>query len=408
MTTTRILGELRNLMKNLKIDGKAVQAYIIPSSDAHGSEYLSEKDKRRQFISGFTGSAGTALVTQDNALLWTDGRYFLQASQQLDSNWKLMKDGLDETPSLSAWLIKNMPPSSIVGVDATLYEEDLFINLENSLSYSTLQLKNIEPNLVDIVWSTNRPKLECNELLKVDLNHCGRRLGEKLRLIRAQMDEKNSYSIVATSLDEIAWLLNLRSSDIPFNTVFFSYCIITKSSLQLYIDLNRLTDEIRSYLLNEEPNIEFFEYDSFFQEFQNFYKNEFLNDQQRKASKIWLCPRSSHMLHSLVDEKYLHKEISYLTKLKIIKNKDEISASKFVHIKDSAVLCEFWHWIENQMKNYESLGEDFNEFNVAKYLDSLRMNTSGCLKPSFETICSSRCRFERGKTKIIFIYLSWC
>jgi Xaa-Pro aminopeptidase len=384
-TTTRILSELRNLMRN-----KAVQAYIIPSSDAHGSEYLSEKDKRRQFITGFTGSAGTAVVTQDNALLWTDGRYFLQASQQLDSNWKLMKDGLEDTPSLSSWLIKNMPPSSIVGIDSTLYEEDLFINLENSLSsLSTIQLKNIEPNLIDIVWSKNRPKLECNELLKVDLSHCGRSLSEKLILIRTQMNEKNAYAIVATSLDEIAWLLNLRSSDIPFGTVFFSYCIITNTGLQLFINLNRLTDDIRSYLLNQEANIEFFEYESFFSEFQNFYKNEFLNDQIRKTSKIWLCPRSSHMLHSLVDDKYLHKEISYLTKLKIIKNQNEIEASKYVHIKDSAVLCEFWHWIEKLMENYDSLGDDFNEFNVAKYLDTLRMNTSGCLKPSFETICSS-------------------
>ena len=392
MATTRILSELRNLMKNFKIEGKSIQAYIIPSSDAHGSEYLSEKDKRRQFITGFTGSAGTALVTQDNALLWTDGRYFLQASQQLDTNWKLMKEGLEDTPSLSSWLIKNIPGSSVVGIDSTLYEEDLFVSLENALSYSTLELKSVEPNLVDIVWSANRPKLECNQLLKVDLSYCGRKLSEKLKLIRDQMNEKKSYAVVVTSLDEIAWLLNLRSSDIPFNTVFFSYCIITKNGLQLFINMNRLTDDIRSYLLNEEPNIEFFEYDIFYQEFRSFYTNEFLVEQKKSAhdSKIWLCPRSNHMLHSLVDEKYLHKEISYLTRLKIIKNKNEIEASKQCHIKDSAVLCEFWHWIENKMKDYSNLGEDFNEFNVAQYVDSLRMNTSGCFKPSFETICSSK------------------
>ena len=234
MASTKILAELRNLMRNVKVDGKAIQAYIIPSSDAHGSEYLSEKDKRRQFITGFTGSAGTALVTHDNALLWTDGRYFLQASQQLDSNWKLMKEGFEDTPNLSLWLIKNMPPSSIVGVDATLYEEDLYVNLENALSYSSIELKHVEPNFIDLIWSTNRPQLESNQLLKVDLNHCGRRMSEKLKLIRNQMEEKNVFATVVTSLDEIAWLLNLRSSDIPFNMVFFSYCVITKTGLNLW------------------------------------------------------------------------------------------------------------------------------------------------------------------------------
>ncbi len=148
-----------------------------------------------------------------------------------------------------------------------------------------------------------------------------------------------------------------------------------------------MNNGIRSYLLSEEQNIEFFEYDCFYTQFENFYRNDFLSNEINM--KIWLCPRSNHLLHSMVDEKYLLKEISYLNKLKVIKNKNEIEASKSVHVKDSAVLCEFFYWIENQMKHYDSLGEDFNEYNVAQFVDSLRLNASGCLKPSFETICSS-------------------
>lgn len=155
--TIKILNHLRALMKEVRIgetDPSGLSAYIVPSSDSHSSEYISERDKRREFVSGFSGSAGTAVVTQDRALLWTDGRYFLQATQELDeSQWQLMRDGLPETPSIGDWLCRNLPPSSVVGIDTTLYQEDLYVSLASKLRENRLGLYHTKQNLVDLVWS---------------------------------------------------------------------------------------------------------------------------------------------------------------------------------------------------------------------------------------------------------------
>lgn len=306
-----------------------------------------------------------------------------------------MKEGLEETPSLSAWLIKNMPPSSIIGVDATLYEEELYLNLESSLKNSNLTLLHVNRNLIDVIWSDEQPKLELKPLLKVQLDHCGKSTKDKLKQLRDNMNAKNVYSIVVTALDDIAWLLNLRSSDIPYNMVFFSYLIITKTSLKLFIHQNRLNNDIKSYLRNEEEYIQFYEYDEFYKIFEEFYKNEYLNyikEQEKnnqQIEKIWLTPNSNHAIHSIVNYKHRHLEASFINRLKVIKNKQEIEASKQVHIKDSAALCEFFYWIETKIEEKAYDNEEFNEYNVGKYIDSLRMNEYGCIKPSFETICSS-------------------
>lgn len=159
--TTKILTHLRALMKEVRVGGESnndssggLTAYIVPSADAHSSEYLSERDKRRQFVSGFTGSSGTAVITLDRALLWTDGRYFLQAQQELDeSQWELMRDGLAETPSIGEWLSRNLPSSSVIGIDSTLYQEDYYLTLDSKIRESRLQLFHTKQNLVDLVWS---------------------------------------------------------------------------------------------------------------------------------------------------------------------------------------------------------------------------------------------------------------
>lgn len=154
--TAKILNQLRSLMKEVRVGDNinGISAYIVPSADAHSSEYLSERDKRRQFVSGFTGSAGTAVITLDRALLWTDGRYFLQAQQELDeSQWQLMRDGLPETPSIGDWLNRNLPPTSVVGIDTTLYQEDFYLTLDTKIRENRLQLFHTKQNLVDIVWA---------------------------------------------------------------------------------------------------------------------------------------------------------------------------------------------------------------------------------------------------------------
>jgi len=150
-TSTR-LSAIRKLMKDGKYVRQPLSAYIVPSGDAHDSEYLAEVDMRRQYVSGFTGSAGTALITQDKALLWTDGRYFLQALKEMDTNWMLMKDRLPETPSRGEWLVENLEPGSFVGADPMLVSRTAWNDLKDQLEDGGHQLVAVEQNLVDVVW----------------------------------------------------------------------------------------------------------------------------------------------------------------------------------------------------------------------------------------------------------------
>lgn len=344
--TTKLLLKLRLLMKDSQLfNGKQLSAYIIPSSDAHGSEYLSAKDKRREFISGFSGSSGTALVTNiptEAALLWTDGRYYLQASNQLDSNWTLMKDGLPETPSISDWLISNLSKDSnrVVGIDARLYEEDLFMGLYAKLNSSKIELIHVDKNLIDLVWEEyDKPSLVEKPIIKLDTKHTGKRTKEKLKDIREQMAKLNTTSYVITSLDEIAWLLNLRGEDIPFGAVFFSYCLVTLDGVKLFTNTNRLDGKcllenglestVRSYLLDEDNRFEFYEYDQFYTYFYKFVQDEYIRkDNGKNNTKIYLSSQSNHAIHSWVPSDSVHKDMSLVAKAKIIKNIHEIEAAK--------------------------------------------------------------------------------
>ncbi len=379
--TTKLVSKLRSLMKN--VNGKELAAYIIPSSDAHGSEYLSEKDKRRQFISGFTGSSGTAVLTRDHAMVWTDGRYFLQASQELDSNWQLMKDGLPDTPSIGDWLCKNLPSRSCVGIDATLYEEDLFFSLSTKLKAEKIELEHISQNLVDLVRNEyEKPILEYNPLVKLEEKYAGKRTSAKLKEVRDKMKDLNTDSLVVTSLDEIAWLLNMRCrGDIPFGTVFFAYVLITKTHVKLFINLKRLEDKcdggmtFKEYLLGEDNQFEFYEYEEFYDHFTNFVNKEYIqanlsNDSQKIKQKIFLSSSSNHAIHSIVPVEFIHKDLSLLLKLKVIKNEKEIESAKRVHTRDSTTLCEFFYQVDKHFNSKDSVlfDKNLNEFELAKYI----------------------------------------
>lgn len=381
--TTKVLTRLRSLMKDTKLlNGIELSAYIIPSTDAHNSEYLSPKDKRRNFISNFSGSAGTALVTDKNALLWTDGRYFLQASQELDSNWSLMKDGLSETPSIADWLCSNLPKNSNVGIDATLYQHDSYFNLDKKLGSYGLSLINTKQNLIDLIWE-DRPVLNYEPLLQINSQYTGLTLQQKLEIIRAELNKKSAFSTVVTSLDEIAWLLNIRGHDIPFGAVFFSYLIIDLEKIILFTKLSRLNESLRSYLKEQDENFEFFEYENFYSYFET-YAQELVKNNNR----ILLSTTSNQFIHSLAHSDFVIEDLSILAKLKCIKNKSEIEAARKIHIRDSVVLTEFLYQLDSNFKG-KCLIEDkiLNEHDLAEYLDKKRGEQKGFFACSFETIC---------------------
>jgi Xaa-Pro aminopeptidase len=218
--TTEVLARLRALMKK---DDVNVQAYVVPSEDQHSSEYLASCDKRRAFISGFNGSAGRAIITLDKAFLFTDGRYFLQAEQQLDENWTLMKQALPDVPSWEEFLYKNLDPSTKIGIDPTLVSASKAESLSKELLPKGSELVSLSQNLVDAIWE-DRPTRPASLVFHLDEKYSGKSHVDKIVQVQEELEKKKAKAIVVTMLDEAAWLFNLRGSDIEFNPVFFRIC----------------------------------------------------------------------------------------------------------------------------------------------------------------------------------------
>jgi len=233
-------------MKNLNYVPEPIQAYIIPSQDAHQSEYIAKCDERRTFLTNFTGSAGTAIVTNEESLLWTDGRYFEQAERQLGDGWKLMKDQQPGTPTQSEYLIKNLPNGSKVGVDAKLFSYSRFNQLKNALNNSGIELVPLMDNLVDLLWTDKPDRFNSSKSIEsLDIKFCGLSWQQKVQDVRKAMQQKGANILVLTALDEIAWLFNLRGSDVPYNPVFFAYTIITLDNIYLFVEEEQLSPSAR-------------------------------------------------------------------------------------------------------------------------------------------------------------------
>lgn len=204
--TAKILADLRGQMRALPNGQGAIAAYIIPSDDAHQSEYISEHDERRRFVTGFDGSAGTAVVTLTEARLWTDGRYYQQAAKQMDANWTLMKDGQPQTPSIGAWLAQHFANNGgqRIGVDASIVSSRVWNPLAAALEDGgNHQLVAVEGNLVDRIWC-DQPAQTCNPIITLSTEVTGKTVAAKLADIRREMVEAHADVLVVTALDEVA------------------------------------------------------------------------------------------------------------------------------------------------------------------------------------------------------------
>ena len=209
----------------------ALQALVVPTADAHGSEYIAPCDARREYLTKFTGSAGTAVVTLKEAALWTDGRYFLQAVAEMDpASWVLMKDRLPGTATIGEWLNEVLAAEgggARVGADPYTMSYEGWLRLERELAEGGNLLVATPANLVDAVWGSGRPARPSEPVLPLDIAFTGRRWQEKVEEVRGEMRVKGASLLVLTALDDVAWLLNLRGADIEYNPVFFAYAIVT-------------------------------------------------------------------------------------------------------------------------------------------------------------------------------------
>ncbi|KAH8307741.1 hypothetical protein KR044_011756 [Drosophila immigrans] len=377
--TSQKLSKLRELMRSASAapEASGICAYVVPSDDAHQSEYQCAHDERRAFISGFTGSAGTAVITNDKALLWTDGRYYQQAEKELDANWTLMRDGEATTPSIGAWLGKNLAKGSAVGVDPRLFSFRLGKTIEKDLNAAECNLVGIERNLIDDVWGDEQPPRSSNKIITLSLGFAGKTIAQKWEEVRQQMKVQNASALVVSALDEIAWFLNLRGSDIDYNPVFFAFMIVTHDDVVLFADSQKLPDNIKEHLSENNVQITVNPYEAIGDSVRQIASNS--------KGKIWISSTSSLYLNSLVPKSSRHQDITPIAQLKAIKNEKEIEGFINSHIRDGVALCQYFAWLEDAVQK----GEPVDEMSGADKLESFRKTKDHYMGLSFTTISSS-------------------
>ncbi|ELV14030.1 Xaa-Pro aminopeptidase 1, partial [Tupaia chinensis] len=335
--TSELLRQLRQAMRNSEYVIEPIQAYIIPSGDAHQSEYIAPCDCRRAFVSGFDGSAGTAIITEDHAAMWTDGRYFLQAAKQMDSNWTLMKMGLKDTPTQEDWLVSVLPEGSRVGVDPLIIPTDYWKKMAKVLRSAGHHLIPVKENLVDKIW-TDRPERPCKPLLTLGLDYTGISWKEKVADLRLKMAERNVVWFVVTALDEIAWLFNLRGSDVEHNPVFFSYAILGLETIMLFIDGERIdAPSVKEHLLLDlgqeaEFRIQVLPYKSILSELKALCAN------LSPREKVWVSDKASYAVSEAIPKD--HRCCMPYTPIciaKAVKNSAESEGMRRAHVPKGGV-----------------------------------------------------------------------
>ncbi|KAK7524179.1 putative Xaa-Pro aminopeptidase P [Phyllosticta citriasiana] len=379
--TTERLAHLRQLMRDHHVD-----IYIVPSEDSHQSEYIAPCDARREYISGFSGSAGTAVITLDKAALATDGRYFNQAEKQLDANWELLKQGLQDVPTWQEWTADQSEDGKAVGVDPTVVTSPDARKLKDKISKKGGgELVAVRENLIDLVWGKDKPARP-NEKVKVHPQEfAGKNFSEKLTELREELAKRKSAGFVVSMLDEIAWLYNLRGNDIPYNPVFFSYAVVTPDAATLYINDDKLTPEVKAHL-GKDVNIR--PYDAIFGDVEALSKEtQQVEGSEAPAKKYLVSNRVSWALvQSLGGDKNVEEVRSPIADAKAVKNEVELEGMRACHVRDGAALIEYFAWLEDQLINKSAT---LDEVQAADKLEAIRSKHDRFVGLSFDTISST-------------------
>ncbi|KAI1375761.1 aminopeptidase-like protein [Hypoxylon crocopeplum] len=401
VNTSARLAELRKLMSENDVD-----VYIVPSEDSHSSEYIAPCDARRAFISGFTGSAGCAVITHEKAALATDGRYFNQASQQLDENWLLLKQGLQDVPTWQEWSADQAAGGKVVAVDPTLLTSGTAKKLSEKIKKSGgKELAPVEVNLVDKVWGDHRPPHPNEPIIVLGENFAGKDVKTKLANLRKELEKKKSLGFVVSMLDEIAWLFNLRGNDIPYNPVFFSYAIITADEATLYVDSSKLSAACQSYLAKNGVAIK--PYTTIFDDASALGKSaETMNGETGNTKKFLISNKASWALKRALGGSDMVEEIrSPIGDSKAVKNETELEGMRACHVRDGAALIEFFAWLEDELVAKKAT---IDEVEAADKLEALRAKQRDFVGLSFPTISSTgpnaaviHYKPERGSCSVI-------
>ncbi|RIA75652.1 Xaa-Pro aminopeptidase [Anaeroplasma bactoclasticum] len=344
-----------------------IDAYIIPTGDFHNSEYVSDYFKGREWLSGFTGSAGTLLVTIDNAYLWTDGRYFIQAQEEIEGNGiTLMKMGEDKT--LEEFLIEFMKDKSTLAFDGRVLPASQVISLKEKLPNKSFVT---DIDLVGNVWK-ERPKLPYSLIYKLDKLFTGTVYKEKLEMIREEMKEKGADYHILSSLEDQAWLYNLRANDVTHTPVFLAYTIISFEGVTLYVDPTKIDYSVDKYL--NENDIHTKGYFDIYSTLKTLRGKKILMNLNKVNYQIY---EQTYQLNEIINS----EDPSSL--LKAIKNPTEIENIKKAHIRDGVAMTKFMYYLKTGFQE----GQEMSEISVSDYLEELRRADKGLVDLSFNTIC---------------------
>nr|GEW79032.1 probable Xaa-Pro aminopeptidase P [Tanacetum cinerariifolium] len=357
------LSALRSLMSS---HSPPLDALVVPSEDYHQSEYVSARDKRRAFVSGFTGSAGLALVTKNEALLWTDGRYFLQAEQQLSDQWKLMRMG--EDPAVDSWISINLPQDSAIGIDFWCISAETAQRWKNLFAKKQQNLVPTTRNLVDQVWK-DQPQAEFNPVHVHPVKFSGRSVSDKLKDLRDNLEKENARGIIITTLDEVVWLYNVRGSDVSYSPVVHAFAVVTTKSAFFYVDERKLSSEVKSYM--GENNITVKDYSAVSSDVALLVSNQLTSANETQSNgaheaeddshKIWVDPRCCYSLYAKLNPEQVLLQQSPLALPKSLKNPVEMEGLKNAHIRDGAAIVQYFAWMDKQMQEIYGASGYFKE-----------------------------------------------
>ena len=360
-----IKERLMKLREEMNKEG--MQAYIIPTSDFHETEYVSEYFAARKYMSGFTGSAGVLVVLLDKAGLWTDGRYFIQAANQLaGSGIDLMKQGQEDTPSIEEYIVTNLTQGSVVGFDGRVMNVNDANKYKQAFMMHDIKMVT-DKDLVGRIWD-DRPALPCTETFHYDEKYAGKLISEKLTQVREAMKGYNCRSHIVTKIDEIAWLYNLRAHDVPHFPVALAYTIIKENDAMIYIDASRLDEESKT--LFAQNHIQVKDYEAIYEDVKTL-EGPVLVDGNFVNSKI---------VYSLNTEIVYAQDPIVL--LKAMKNEIELANTRNAHIKDGVACTKFMYWLMQNVNN------GISEMSAQEKLQELRKEQADYLEDSFNTICA--------------------
>ena len=361
------IENIRDLMKE-----KNIYAYIVPSSDYHQSEYVGDYFKSREFMSGFTGSSGTLIISMDEAGLWTDGRYFIQAENELkDSGIKLFKMGEEGVPTIGEYLLEKLPKNSTLGFDGRVMSVKEGQSLANKLAFKGINIE-YKYDLVNDIWE-DRCSLPTEKAFLLGVEYSGEGFSDKLSRIRAVMKEKKATTHILASLDDIAWLFNIRGRDVKSNPVVLSYAVITIDSVYLFIDKNKIGKDIRAELSKE--NVQIKGYEEVYEFIKNIDENEVVLIDTSKVNYAIYSNIPSNV------QKIEERNPSIL--FKSIKNEIELKNIRNSHIKDGVAFTKFMYWLKNNIGKIE-----ITEISATQKLEAFRREQDKFIEPSFSTIAA--------------------